>query len=87
MTKYDIRLRRKSLTSGQIERHKDFKGLYKMDQVEKKSSVYKIIAIVAGVLAIVAMIGFGVVKLNTEKEPEPIEDQKAPDIFDEFKSE
>lgn len=86
MTKYDIRLRRKSLTSGQIERHKDFRGLYKMEQVERKSSVYKVVAIVAGLLIIVGMITFGILKTTANRESVPT-DQATPDVFEEFKSE
>jgi hypothetical protein len=87
MTKYDIRLRRKSLTSGQIERHKDFKslqgiGIYK----QKKPShvLIKILATVVGILILGGMIFFGVSKVWKKKDSVPKEVVQ-PDVFDEFK--
>lgn len=87
MTKYDIRLRRKALSKGQIERHKDFKGLYhkEPDEQRKAGSWFRIIAIVLAVLAIGAMIFLGVERVN-EKVPVP-DEQDSIDVFDEFKSE
>lgn len=84
MTKYDIRLRRKALSKGQIERHMDFKGLYpKEPKEEKKGSWFRIIAIVVAVLAIAAMMIAGVKRIQERPEPVPQEDV---DIFDEFKT-
>ncbi|MEP2024915.1 MAG: hypothetical protein ABJH98_16880 [Reichenbachiella sp.] len=85
MTRYDIRLRRKALSKGQIERHMDFKGLYPKEPKEgKKGRWIRIVAIVVAVLAIVAMMYAGVKRI--QERPAPIE-QDDVDIFDEFKTE
>lgn len=85
MTKYDIRLRRKSLTSGQIGRHKDFRSLYKTEtNVSSSERRSKLIVIVAALVIIIGMIIFGVMRIISQessiKQVEPTED-----IFDEFK--
>ena len=85
MTKYNIRLRRKALSKGQIERHMDFKGLYPKEPSEGKWSRWvRIIAIVIASLAIVAMLYAGVKRI--QEKPDPIEYDDT-DIFDEFKTE
>lgn len=85
MTRYDIRLRRKALSKGQIERHMDFKGLYpKEPQEGKKGSWFRIIAIVLAALAIAAMMYAGVKRIQERPAAVPPDDT---DIFDEFKTE
>lgn len=84
MTRYDIRLRRKALSKGQIERHMDFKGLYpKEPKEDKRSGWFRILAIVLAALAIGAMIYAGVKRIQQKPAPEPQEDV---DVFDEFKT-
>lgn len=84
MTRYDIRLRRKALSKGQIERHMDFKGLYPQEPKEgKKAGWFRVVAIVFAVLAILAMMFAGIKKIQDKPKPEPQEDV---DIFDEFKT-
>ncbi|MEO9965197.1 MAG: hypothetical protein ABJF11_05390 [Reichenbachiella sp.] len=86
MTKYDIRLRRKALSKGQIERHKDFKGLYHKESSDRRrgSGWFRILAIVLATLAIVAMVVAGVKRLQEKRVPVEQDDT---DIFDEFKTE
>lgn len=84
MTRYDIRLRRKALSKGQIERHMDFKGLYPKEPKEgKKARWFRILAIVLAALAIGAMMYAGVKRIRDKPKPAPQEDV---DIFDEFKT-
>ena len=83
MTRYDIRLRRKALSKGQIERHMDFKGLYpKAPKEDKRGRWFRIIAIVLAALAIGAMMYAGIKRIQERPAPEP---QDEVDIFDEFK--
>ncbi|WP_420582412.1 hypothetical protein [Reichenbachiella sp.] len=85
MTRYDIRLRRKALSRGQIERHMDFKGLYpKTPKEDKLGRWFRIIAIVLAALAIGAMMYAGIKRIQERPAPEP---QDEVDIFDEFKTE
>lgn len=82
MTKYDIRLRRKSLTSGQIGRHKDFKNLYRNEtNVSKEEGRSKVIAIVIGVIIISGMIILGLLRINKTDQPknnkQPIENNSS----------
>lgn len=86
MTKYDIRLRRKALSKGQIERHKDFKGLYHRapDERRRGSGWFRVLAIVLALLAIAAMIYTGFKRVQERKAPV---EQSDTDIFDEFKTE
>lgn len=87
MTKYDIRLRRKALSKGQIERHKDFKGLYHQEPEDRRRAGgwFRILAIVLAVVAIGTMIFLGVQRIN-QRTPEP-KDKESIDVFDEFKTE
>ncbi|WP_422361330.1 hypothetical protein [Reichenbachiella sp.] len=85
MTRYDIRLRRKALSKGQIERHMDFKGLYPKEPKEgKKGRWFRILAIVLAALAIGAMMYSGIKRIQERQVPES---QDEVDIFDEFKTE
>lgn len=85
MTRYDIRLRRKALSKGQIQRHMDFKGLYPKEPKEgSKSRWFRLLAIVLAALAIGAMMYAGVKRIQERPAPVPQEDV---DIFDEFKTE
>lgn len=86
MTKYDIRLRRKALSKGQIERHKDFKGLYHKEPGEGRrgNGWFRILAIVLAALAIAAMMYAGAKRLQEKRTPVEQDDT---DIFDEFKTE
>lgn len=86
MTKYDIRLRRKALSKGQIERHKDFKGLFhkESDERRKGSQWFRVLAIVLATLAFGAMIYAGVKRLQEKRVPVEQDDT---DIFEEFKTE
>lgn len=65
MTRYDIRIRRKALTRGQIERHKDFRSI---KAVARRSSgggsLVKLVIILVSVILFLGMIIFGVGKLN-----------------------
>lgn len=84
MTKYNIRLRRKSLSQGQIERHKDFRSLRQFEISEKKpSSVPRIVLIVVAVLLLVLMVVLGVNKIM-EAEPKDNKPDSM-EVFDEFK--
>ncbi|SMD34039.1 hypothetical protein SAMN04488029_1807 [Reichenbachiella faecimaris] len=85
MTRYDIRLRRKALSKGQIQRHMDFKGLYPNEPKESgKGRWFRILAIVLAALAIGAMMYAGIKRI--EERPAPTQ-QEDVDIFDEFKTE
>jgi len=85
MTRYDIRLRRKALSKGQIERHMDFKGLYPKEPKEgNRGRWFRIMAIVLASLAIAAMIYAGVKRIQDK--PAPVQYDET-DIFDEFKTE
>lgn len=86
MTKYDIRLRRKALTKGQIERHKNFNGLYSDKSTNAYQGWFKVIAIIAAVILLVGMVIFGVVRLSEDK-TSPAGEESSSDIFDEFKTE
>lgn len=85
MTKYDIKLRRHSLTQGQIERHKDFKSLAKKTYIERKSYAWiKLLAAVLAVVAVTCMMIFGIYRANTKK---VIQENPDMEIFEEFKTE
>ena len=84
MTQYDIRLRRKSLTRGQIERHKNFKGLRGMGEDKKPTSnVLRVLVILASLVIIGGMVYFGYARITKEKAP--ASNEKYEDVFDEFK--
>lgn len=86
MTRYNIRLRRKALSKGQIERHMDFKGLYHKESNEggRGGSWFRIFAIVVTVIAVAVMIYAGVKRVQERNIPT---DQNDIDIYDEFKTE
>ena len=84
MTKYNIRLRRKALSQGQIERHKDFRSLRQFDTPqEKSSSITRIVLIVVAVLLLMIMIVLGVIRLRVG-EPE-LKEHDGFEVFEEFK--
>lgn len=85
MTRYDIRLRRKQMTKGQIEGFKDFNSLNQMVSREQKSnSIRKFILIITALLLVISMIVFGVMRVTEKKEVK--EDENVDQyIFDEFK--
>ena len=72
MTKYNIKLRRSSLTHGQIERHKNFQGLYSSVKEEKPSFPWlRMLVLILGVLMVLTMLGMGVhLLLENRKEIE-----------------
>lgn len=84
MTKYDIKLRRKALSKGQIERHKDFKNLYHMTPERKRSGTWiRLAVIVFAIAAFVAMIALGISRWKEMKNVK--EEVPTHDVFDEFK--
>lgn len=85
MTKYSIKIRRNKLTKGRIESHKDFKALQQMStRKDNSGSITKLIVIVIAILMLIAMMFFGIQKVNEKSvEKEPID---TPDIYDEFKN-
>ena len=85
MTKYDIRIKRKALSKGQIERHKDFRGLRKHQGSSNNSgSLMRIILIVIAMILFIGMTILGIIKIN-EKPSLPELDDGA-EVFDEFKN-
>lgn len=85
MTKYNIRLRRKSLTSGQIERHKDFRAAMGMRPVESRpTSNWRLVALLAGIVFVIIMIVFGITSRRDKKTNNTNPDQE---IYNEFKTE
>ena len=85
MTKYDIKLRRRALTKGQIERHKDFRGMVDMKHGESGGrSWVRLALILFATAAIASMIVFGILKVST---PPPAQENVDQEIFKEFKTE
>lgn len=85
MTRYDIRLRRKQMTKGQIEGFKDFNSLNQMvSREQKSSSIRKFILVITALILVAAMIVFGVLRV-TQKEEIKQEENVDQYIFDEFK--
>ena len=83
MTKYDIKLRRKALTKGQIERHKNFKSMTGRKTELSGNSWVKLALILFASVAIVVVIVMGIVKLSEPPPPQKNVDQE---IFEEFKT-
>lgn len=85
MTKYDIRIKRKSLSKGQIERHKDFGGLKNYRNSSNNSgSLMRIILIIVTMILFIGMTIVGIIKIN-ENPPLPELDDGT-EVFDEFKN-
>ncbi|MFY0651114.1 MAG: hypothetical protein JXQ96_03735 [Cyclobacteriaceae bacterium] len=83
MTKYDIRIKRQSLSKGQIARHKDFGSLRKFESKPAKSGgLIRIILIIIGVGLILGMTVIGILYLKKEK---AIPQEDGMEVFDEFK--
>lgn len=69
MTRYDIRIRRKALTRGQIERHKDFGGIKSVaERSSGQGSLVKLVVIIVSVLIFMGMIIFGIGKIKDIKQ-------------------
>ncbi len=83
MTKYDIRIKRKSLSQGQIARHKDFRSLRKFkDSGDKSNGLVRIVLIIIALVLFVGMTIFGINKITEEK---PLQnDSDGMEIFEEF---
>lgn len=72
MTKYDIRVRRKGLTKGQIERHKDFRSIKSAaGQHRETGSLMKLIVLVVSVALLIGMVVFGYNKVKEKKQAKP----------------
>ncbi|MEQ9288509.1 MAG: hypothetical protein RIG77_16435 [Cyclobacteriaceae bacterium] len=85
MTKYDIRIKRRALSKGQISRHKDFSRLRNFQQAtqHKSSSLIRIILIAVAVSLLIGMTVLGILKVN-EKKTIPQHDGGM-EVFEEFK--
>ena len=84
MTKYSIKIRRNKLTKGKIESHKDFRALQQMSvKKQHNGNTSRLIAIIIATLMLIAMMFFGIRKVNDR--PERVPAEEVPDVFDEFK--
>ncbi|WP_109832540.1 hypothetical protein [Reichenbachiella versicolor] len=82
MTKYKIKLRRDSLTHGQIQRHKNFDSLYSATNEDKpKFPILRLLAILLGIGLVIAMIIMGISRISDNKKE--IERQKSETVFEE----
>jgi hypothetical protein len=85
MTKYDIRIKRKALSKGQIARHKDFRSLHQYQQKQSKFGSWARIVLIAVALAlIVGMAVLGVLRVK-EKKADPVKNYDM-ELFEEFKN-
>lgn len=84
MTNYDIKFRRNSLTSGQIERHKDFRKLNGLDRAKesKNASWWRMVIVLFVLVTTIMMIVFGVSHLMRDRNAENTNDH---DVYKEFK--
>ncbi len=86
MTQYDIKLRRRALSKGQIERHKDFHRMINREPDEKGGrSWVRLALIIFAIAAIISMMVLGVARIS--KTPPPPKENVDQEIFDEFKTE
>ncbi|MFY0625352.1 MAG: hypothetical protein JXR07_03585 [Reichenbachiella sp.] len=68
MTRYDIKLRRRSLTQGQIVRHKDFQRLTRQfNATSRTSNRLKLLAAVFGLIAVLGAIAFGIQRVSEKR--------------------
>lgn len=83
MTKYDIKIKRRALSQGQIARHKDFRSLRKFKSSEDKSNgLVRIVLIIIAMILFIGMTIFGIIKIKEEK---PLQnDSDGMEIFEEF---
>jgi hypothetical protein len=85
MTKYDIRIKRKALSKGQIKRHKYFRGLRNYHTSSDNSgSLIRIILIIVTMILFVGMTVFGIIKINQKPSVPELDD--GTEVFDEFKN-
>ncbi|MEQ6119310.1 hypothetical protein [Reichenbachiella sp. MALMAid0571] len=83
MTKYDIRIKRRALSQGQIARHKDFRSLRNFkDSEDKSSGMVRIVLIIIALVLFIGMTILGIIRIKEEKPlPESGSDME---IFEEF---
>jgi len=68
MTKYDIRLRRESLSKGQIEKYKDYKHLmFRYERQNKVRGYYVAGIVVAAMILAIAIFHLSQVKVSGHK--------------------